>query len=124
MAEVADIKLTPTGDWAVSPTGDLALASGSAGTGAALLTRLLRSPGSLVWAPEYGGGLQDRLERPNTPAERGLVAQLGRANLLRDPRVGNARVVVAPHATKPHRVIVELSVSLRTGETLKTQGEV
>jgi phage baseplate assembly protein W len=45
------------GDLLASPTGDIALASGTVLSQQRLLRRLLTNPGDAIWDPTYGGGL-------------------------------------------------------------------
>ena len=89
-----DLKLGRDGDLEGTPSGDIALTSGEANLAQACLRRALRSPGSLMWRPEYGGGVMERLEGENTPATRSLTAQLAQRNLRQEPRLLRSSVVV------------------------------
>jgi phage baseplate assembly protein W len=51
-------------DLSLSPTGDLALASGSMLGQQRVLRRLLTNPGEYIWQPGYGGGLAQFIGEP------------------------------------------------------------
>jgi len=111
----------PGGRLLVTPTGDLQTVAGRSNLEAALLRRLVASPGSLLHRPEYGVGVMDVLETANTPAARSQLANLARRNLLRDPRISEAKVGVALGLPDdPRRVdaiTLTVSVTLRRSGT-------
>lgn len=121
---LTDLKLGAEGDLAETPTGDLAVLSGVPNVRQALLRRMLCAPGELVWAPRHGGGLVTSLERLNSPANRLLMAQLGRANLLQDRRVASAQVTVTADARSVQRVSMEIVATTVTQQKLSIQGTV
>jgi phage baseplate assembly protein W len=51
-------------DLSLSPTGDLALASGSMLGQQRVLRRLLTNPGEYIWQPGYGAGLGQFIGEP------------------------------------------------------------
>ena len=51
-------------DLSLSPTGDLALASGSMLGQQRVLRRLLTNPGEYIWQPSYGAGLAQFIGGP------------------------------------------------------------
>jgi hypothetical protein len=54
---MADLSHLWGADLQVSPTGDLALATGTALTQQRILRRLLTNPGDYIWHLDYGAGL-------------------------------------------------------------------
>lgn len=114
-----DLRRGPDGDALRTPTGDVALSSGPANVAQAASWRAVRDPGALVWQPLYGGGLGARIEGPDTPATRQLAAQLIRRDLLRDPRVAEARVTVRREGGA---LIFDLQITTATGEAAASQG--
>lgn len=121
---LTDLKLGTDGDLVETLTGDLAVLSGVPNVRQALVRRMLCAPGELVWAPRHGGGLVTSLERLNSPAQRLLMAQLGRANLLQDRRVASAQVTVTADARTAQRVTVEITAVTITQQTLNAQSTV
>ena len=71
----------------IAGEGDLQLISGLKNMKAALLRRLVTSPGALVHRPEYGVGIKDFQNAPNTLETRRSLALRIRDNFLRDSRV-------------------------------------
>lgn len=59
-----DLEMTWSGDLAVSPTGDLAVAIEPALGTERVLRRLMTNPGDYVWNPDYGAGLAQFVGRP------------------------------------------------------------
>ena len=67
--------------------GDLLTIKGVGNLKRALLRRLVTYPGSLIHRPEYGVGIKDFMNAPNTlQTRRELAAKIGE-NFLRDERV-------------------------------------
>ena len=56
-------------DLVSGPTGDLAVASGSAAGQQRVLRRLLTNPGDYIWQPTYGAGLGQFVGQPVSPAQ-------------------------------------------------------
>lgn len=62
------------GDLSVGPTGDIALADGTALGQQRVLRRLLTNPGDYIWQPDYGAGLGQFVGLPaNTAQIRAVV---------------------------------------------------
>lgn len=61
---VADLAHQWGSDLSVSPTGDLAVASGALVGQQRLLRRLLTSPGEYIWQLDYGAGLARFIGEP------------------------------------------------------------
>jgi len=59
-----DLEMTWSGDLAVSPTGDLAVAAEPALGTERVLRRLMTNPGDYIWNPDYGAGLAQFVGRP------------------------------------------------------------
>ena len=102
-------------DLAETSTGDLAVVSGAPNLAQAVLRRLIRAPGELVWAPGYGAGLTRFIEQANTPATRLVAAQLGRRSLRQDPRVDEVDVSVTAGASPNETQVLVEGIS-STGE--------
>jgi len=103
-----------------TPTGDIALTSGRSNLLGALARRQTAARTALLHRPEYGVGVLEQVEAPNTPAGRGLLAARSRKNHLHDPRISEARVTVrpglpgeAPPVLTPHAVTVSVDVTVR-----------
>lgn len=114
-----DLDLPITVDDTLTPTstGDLPGSAGRSNLRQAVRRRVLTSPGTLLWRPEYGGGLVDVVEAAATPGARAGLANAIRRNLLRDPRLSGAtaRVTlgVPGQASRAASVTVDLSITLR-----------
>lgn len=72
-------------------SGDLALVSGRENVRRAQIRRVTVPAGCTLWWPEYGAGVEEFVERPNTPANQSLLAARCRRQMLRDPRLKDAR---------------------------------
>lgn len=116
---LTDLLLDNSNDLGETTTGDLTTVSGSANVQQALVRRLLRAPGALLWAPQYGGGLPLQLERINTPTQRVLAAQLGAANLAQDTRVTKASIQIGASGSRSQRVQLQIFAELSTGQSLQ-----
>lgn len=81
---MVDLALQFGGDLAVGPTGDLALADGSALTQQRVLRRLLTNPGDYIWQLSYGAGLGQFVGQPGAPA---AIAGVTRSQLLQEAGV-------------------------------------
>jgi hypothetical protein len=57
------------GDLAISSSGDIALATGSAVTNQRVYRRLLTNPGDYLWHLNYGGGLAQFVGLPASPPD-------------------------------------------------------
>lgn len=90
-----DVFLAPDAEVAPTPTGDWPTIAGRPNLHAAVRRRLLTTPGQLVHRAEYGAGVELYVGELNAPAERARLAADARSNLLRDPRLEEARVAVA-----------------------------
>lgn len=91
-----DLPLTDGDTLLITPTGDLRTRTGRANLQDALTQRALTGRGELLHRPEYGGGLPQGVELPNSPSARSQLASVVRRNCLRDRRVQDATVSVAP----------------------------
>ncbi len=75
------------GDIAVSPTGDLGLASADLRTQQRIVRRLVTNPGDYIFHTDYGAGLPQKIgEALDVPALRGLI----RAQILREAGVAQS----------------------------------
>lgn len=76
------------GDLAVSPTGDIAVASGPTATQQRVLRRLLTNVGDYVWQMSYGAGLGSLVGQPSASQRiQGLIRGqiFGEAAVARTP---------------------------------------
>ncbi len=99
----------------VTPTGDLRTVSGRENLVQALRNRALAVPGHLVHRPEYGGGLSTWVEELDEPTGRARRAASLRRQLLRDSRLVNAGVRIAPASTG-QPLTVALDAEIRDAE--------
>ncbi|MCI0346434.1 MAG: GPW/gp25 family protein [Chloroflexi bacterium] len=115
-----EVELDPEGGIRVTPTGDLPSVGGRDNLHAALRARALTSPSELLHRPDYGAGVLDQLEHPNTPTRRAQLANALRRNLLRDGRVTDVRASVSlgtpADSARGEATSIELRVTPR-GET-------
>lgn len=75
------------GDIAVSPTGDLGLASADLRTQQRIVRRLVTNPGDYIFHTDYGAGLPQKIgEVLDVPALRGLI----RAQILQEAGVAQS----------------------------------
>jgi phage baseplate assembly protein W len=71
-------------DLAVGPTGDIAVASGSALGQQRVLRRLLTNPGDYIWHTDYGAGLAGFVGQPARAAQ---IRAVIRSQIFREPVV-------------------------------------
>jgi phage baseplate assembly protein W len=81
---MADAALMFGGDLAVSASGDIALAQGSALVREWLLRRLLTSTGDYIWQPDYGAGLGRFVGQPASAAR---IRAVVRGQIFREAAV-------------------------------------
>lgn len=116
-----DLPDDPDAPAPLTPTGDLATIAGRPAVHKNALRRLTSSPASMLHRPGFGAGLVDQIERMVSPTRRSATQNDARRNLLTDPRIADARVLVTPGLPGNPRalnaVTVEASVKLRGDET-------
>lgn len=71
-------------DLAVGPTGDIALASGTAAGQQRVLRRLLTNPADYIWHPDYGAGLGQFV---GLPANASQIRAVIRGQIFREAAV-------------------------------------
>lgn len=115
----------PEDELQVTASGDLLLREGRPNARAALRRRLICSPGALIHRPDYGAGVLDYLELPNSLSTRTQLGNAVRRNLLADDRVGevvvNTSAGLADGTARPQAITVELSVTWRAEEQASDQ---
>ena len=84
---MADLSHDMGGDLQLSPTGNLALASGTEAGRQRVLRRLLTNPGAYIWQLDYGAGLGAFVGQPNPEARMRAVV---RAQMLRESAVASS----------------------------------
>jgi len=82
-----------SGDFQVTPTGDLDIISDLANIKQALLRRILTIPGTLMHRPNYGCGILGFQGAPMTIAVQRQIAQKIAQNLPQDPDVNSVTSV-------------------------------
>ncbi len=81
---MADIFHAFAGDLALSPTGDLATATGATLTQQRVLKRLLTNAGDYIWNPDYGAGLASFVGQPASTLR---IAAIIRSQIFKEPTV-------------------------------------
>lgn len=84
---MTDAALTFGGDLSVSPSGDIALAAGSALVRERLLRRLLTNAGDYIWQPTYGAGLGRFVGQPASAAR---IRAVVRGQVFREAAVARS----------------------------------
>lgn len=85
--EVLGTDLAHKADYVLSATGDLDTISGLENVKNALFHRLITSPGSLVHRPDYGVGIKDFQNSPNSIDTQRQLANRIQEQFEQDPRV-------------------------------------
>lgn len=114
-----DLYLGRDGDLETTPSGDLQTVSGAPNVAQAVLRRLVRLPGALLWSPDYGAGLELFVERQNAPSERALAATLGRRALKAEARLASGTVSVEPVTGSATAVQIVVEGVCVTGEAVQ-----
>jgi phage baseplate assembly protein W len=104
---MADLQLTMGTDLSVSPTGDLALVTGTQAGQERVLRRLLTNPGDYIWHLEYGAGLPAMVGQP---ARARVIEGISRAQMYLEPAVSQ---------TTPPVVTVTASIDGTVVETVR-----
>ncbi len=108
----------PTAPLRATPTGDLRTLAGRPNYRAATRRRAVTSPGTLVFRPEYGAGLEESLERPASAAAKSNLVNNARRNFLRDPRTEEIIITIADgvvpsSVNNPFAVTIDLTAKLK-----------
>ncbi len=74
-------------DLALGPTGDLAVASGTALGQQRVLRRLLTNPGDYIWATDYGAGLAQFV---GAPVDAARIAAVIRGQIFKEAVVARS----------------------------------
>ncbi len=75
------------GDLDVSPSGDLAVATGSPAVTQRVLRRLLTNPKTYIWNLSYGAGLPGFI---GTTAANGQIEAVVRSQIMREPAIARS----------------------------------
>lgn len=102
----------------VTPTasGDWPDVAGRENLRRAQIRRAVTTPGEMVFAPAYGGGLLQQIEQLNTDAQEALLTASIRDNARRDARIAAVDVTVSRLRSDPSTIIIDLVVT-PVGET-------
>jgi hypothetical protein len=105
LAHISDLKK--------SATGDLDKLSGLANVEAALFHRLITEPGTLIHRPNYGVGIKQYQNGPNTLSSQRQLALRIQEQFIQDDRVEAVLgVSVKSEDTSPHKVILTVRVKI------------
>ena len=114
MSELRDLDQRPFSDLRTTATGDARTVTGRERLEQAIRRRLVTGRGELLHRPGYGCGIMQQLERLNTPDARALLAVQVRAQILQDPDVKAAVVLVRAgvpgDTSRPNAITVEARV--------------
>lgn len=91
-------------DLAFSPTGDIALASGTVEGQQRVLRRLLTNPGDYVWDMAYGAGLAQFLGQPIAAAR---IAAVSRSQMFMETAVSRTPAPVIDVQSSPDGTVTE-----------------
>lgn len=105
--------LAHTGDLLASPSGDLQAVNGVANMRQALFRRLLTVPGSLVHRPNYGVGIKNFTNAPNSFDNQRKIANRIKEQFEQDFRVAEVvGVEISNPPTFPERLTIRTRVRL------------
>jgi phage baseplate assembly protein W len=113
---MADLSHQWGSDLTLSPTGDLATATGAALTQQRVLKRLLTNQGDYIWQLDYGAGLAGFV---GTPASAASIAALIRSQIFKESGVAiTPAPVIDIQATQTGSLAVQIRYAdASTGET-------
>ena len=106
-------------DLAVSPTGDLAIVSGTLLGQQRILRRLLTGPGDYIWNPDYGAGLASCIGGPVNPLQ---IQALVRSQIFKESTIARTPEPVIEVQASPQGPAGAVYVDIRyvdapTGQT-------
>lgn len=114
MAELRDLDQRPLDALRTTATGDARTVTGRERLEQAIRRRLVVGHGELLHRPDYGCGIEQQLERLNTPDRRAQMAAQIRAQIVREPAVKSATVLVRAglpgDTSRPNAVTIEVRV--------------
>lgn len=114
MSELRDLDHRPFDALRTTATGDARTVTGRERLEQAIRRCLVTGRGELLHRPDYGCGIEQQLERLNTPDARALLAGRVRAQILRFPAVKGATVLVRAgvpgDTSRPNAITIEVRV--------------
>jgi phage baseplate assembly protein W len=114
MANLDDALLTDIAhksDLLLSPSGDLQLISGLENLKNALFHRLMTSPGTLVYRPDYGVGIKDYQNAVSSLAIQQQLATKIQEQFEQDPRVQSVNGVALDYNDlQPEKVTINIKL--------------
>jgi hypothetical protein len=113
---MADISLLWGGDLSVGPTGDIALADGTALTQQRVLRRLLTNAGDYIWQLTYGAGLGQFVGQPGAAA---AIQGVARTQMLQESTVAASPAPVISAAASVDDTVT-LSIQYADSQTQTT----
>jgi phage baseplate assembly protein W len=108
-------------DLAVSASGDLALASGSALGQQRVLRRLLTNPGDYIWHTDYGAGLASFVGSPTRETQ---IKATIRSQIFQEAAVAQAPEPIIDVQISPAGAISTIYVDIRYTDSLSGQTQV
>lgn len=101
-------------DLVLTATGDLSTLSGLDNVKAAILRRIITTPGEIVHRPNYGVGIEDFQNAPSTRATHRQLALRIEEQLKEDPRVEAVEeVAVQEEADHPEMLKIAVRVKVK-----------
>lgn len=91
-------------DLSVSPTGDIALSSGTQEGQERVLRRLLTNQGDYIWDGKYGAGLAQFIGQP---ASKARIAAVTRSQMFKEAAVARSPAPVINVQVSPDGTVVE-----------------
>ncbi len=114
MASILEVMKTDfahRGDYLPAKTGDFDVVSGLENLRQAIFHRLLTEPGTLIHRPQYGVGIKQWQNAPNSLANQMALASRIEEQCLQDPRVESVeRVQVTLDDANPDRIRVAVLI--------------
>jgi hypothetical protein len=118
---MSDINHTFGGDFAATPSGDLAAVSGSALGQQRVLRRLLTNAGDYIWQLTYGAGLPSMI---GLPVDAGVIAGIVRSQIFLESAVAQTPTPVIDVQAQGSIVSLQITYSDLTDMTTKAVGVV
>ena len=113
----SQVPVPALGVFNVDASGDYAFDSGIQSVKKRILRRGLTSPGAFAHLPSYGVGLMDAVKKLGTPRVQSKLAANYQRQILLEPEVVSASVVVVPDPGAPNLVHFVIKVQTRLGTT-------
>lgn len=108
-----DLSHPVAGGFGVAADGDIDIVTGIANIQQALMRRLVTSKGSLAHRPDYGVGVKDFLNSPNSLENQRALATRVKEQFERDDRIEEVTGLrVETNSDSPSKVIIYVRVKI------------